>query len=150
YLKRSDLLEQRATGIYPEVTPELQRIFDAGHAAEAAARPIAEKIIGDDLSPLVASAVVDGILLGASFDGITLDGKFTFEHKLINAELREALGRGEIPKAYWPQMEQGLLITGASLCLFMASDGTEENCLHAWYEPNLQLRQRLLRGWQTF
>ena len=67
YKTRAALVQERATGITPEVTPEQQRIFDRGHAIEALARPLAEAIIGEDLSPCVGT---DG-KYSASFDGIT-------------------------------------------------------------------------------
>ena len=47
YQTRQDLLRQKATGHIPEVDSAKQRLFDRGHAAEAAARPIVEEIICD-------------------------------------------------------------------------------------------------------
>ena len=44
YTTRAELLRQKATGITPEVSPQQQRIFDAGHEAERAARVHAERI----------------------------------------------------------------------------------------------------------
>ncbi len=32
---RADLVQERATGVTPEITPAQQRIFDRGHAIEA-------------------------------------------------------------------------------------------------------------------
>lgn len=69
---RSELLRQKATGSAPDVDADTQRRFDAGHAAEAAARPLAEAIIGDDLYPVTCTDDVDGLALLASLDGMTM------------------------------------------------------------------------------
>ena len=70
YKSRAELVRERATGIGPEVTPEQQRIFDRGHRIEALARPQAEAVIGEDLSPCVGTSGK----FSASFDGITFTG----------------------------------------------------------------------------
>ena len=72
YSTRDELLRQKATGLTEEVSPAKQRIFDAGHEAEALARPIAEGIAGTEFFPVVATREVDGMPLLASFDGIDL------------------------------------------------------------------------------
>ncbi len=41
YTTRDELLRQKATGLTEEVSPAKQRIFDAGHEAEALAPPFA-------------------------------------------------------------------------------------------------------------
>ena len=50
---RDEMLRAYATGIPTEITEFQERIFAAGHAFEALARPLAEKIIGEDLYPCV-------------------------------------------------------------------------------------------------
>ena len=49
YVSRNELLRLKSTGIAQEVDGAKQSMFDAGHASEAAARPIAEGIISDEL-----------------------------------------------------------------------------------------------------
>jgi predicted phage-related endonuclease len=44
YQTRADLMKRKATGLAEEIDAATQRRFDAGHAAEAAARPIVESI----------------------------------------------------------------------------------------------------------
>ena len=85
YKMRTVLLHELHTGIVPEVDIATQKRFDNGHRAEALARPLAEKIIGDDLYPVTGT---EG-RLSASFDGLTLDEQTGFEHKALNADLRE-------------------------------------------------------------
>ena len=147
YMKRSELLKQKATGITPEVTPAQQRIFDKGHAAEASARPVAEKIINDELFPVTGQLEETSYL--ASFDGITMMEDVIWEHKLINNDLRNATAK-TLDEHYKVQMDQQLMVSGANKCLFMASDGTEEDCNYFWYETTDERKQALVSGWGQF
>lgn len=87
YMTRAELIERIATGIVPEIDAATQRRFNKGHEVEAAARPLAEEIIGESLYPVVLAADVDGLHLSASLDGQDLLGEVTWEHKQANAEL---------------------------------------------------------------
>src|SRR3990167_1440653 len=80
YKSRSQLIKELATGIVPEVDEATQRRFADGHRFEALARPLAEEIIGDELSPVTGT---NG-KYSASFDGITFGGTVIFEHKTLN------------------------------------------------------------------
>lgn len=148
YLSRADLIKRIATGIVPEVDAATQRRFDKGHEVEAAARPLAEEIIGEELYASVFAAEVDGLHLSASLDGHTLLNEVTFEHKQANADLVASLQLGVIPEQYHPQMEQGLMLTGATRCLFMASNGDKETMRCAWYESNPELRAKIIPTWK--
>ena len=150
YKSRSQLLREVATGITPDIDDHTQRIFDAGHRFEALARPIAEKIIGDELSPTVGSAGK----LSASFDGITFDDSVIFEHKTANDTLRAALSSGAIPASYCAQLEQQMVVSGAGKCLFMISKWDDSDNLieemHQWYFSNPELRATIIQGWNQF
>ncbi|MEH6784729.1 MAG: YqaJ viral recombinase family protein [Alcanivorax jadensis] len=148
YQTRSALLEQKAAGMAEEVTPAQQAIFDRGHAAEAAARPIAEEIIGEELFP--ATALDDDGVLLASFDGVTMLEDVIWEHKLINEYLREIESEEELEEHYKIQMDQQLLVSGAEKCLFMASDGTKENCVWFWYRRDEKRLAAIKAGWEQF
>jgi len=148
YKTRSQLLQEKATGIAAEVDDATQRRFDAGHAAEAAARAIAEEIIGDELFPCTATD--DEGYLSASFDGINMMGTVCFEHKLANAALMETIRSCDPPDTHWPQLEQQLLISGADQVLFMCSDGTRENMVYTHYLSMPERRARLVEGWKQF
>lgn len=160
YKTRDQLIAELATGIVPEVDAATQRVFDAGHRFEALARPLAEKIIGEELAPLVGSEW----RYSASFDGLTLMEDTAFEHKSLNAELRaafaqidtiapehrDAAGGKELPKVYRAQMEQQCMVSGAQRVLFMASkwDGDElADERHCWYTPDAALRAEIVAGW---
>jgi predicted phage-related endonuclease len=66
YETRASLMKRKATGLAEEADTATQRRFDDGHAAEAAARPVVEGILGDDLYPVTMTADVNGLPLLAS------------------------------------------------------------------------------------
>lgn len=157
YKTRSELIAELATGITPDVGPAQQRIFDAGHQFEALARPLAEEIVGEELYPVVGA----DDKYSASFDGLTMLEDTAFEHKSLNAALRETMVEGctgaDLPLVYQVQMEQQAMVAGCARILFMASKweadrDTGEWVLiqerHCWYTPNLELRARIVAGWE--
>jgi predicted phage-related endonuclease len=152
HTSRSELVRQMATGIRKEIDALTQVRFDRGHEIEVIARTFAEEHLDlgfeDHLSPVTYSGEFDGITLFASLDGQFLPNNW--ECKSLNDELRESLARGVIPDRYHPQMEQGLMVSGAESCLFTASDGTRDGTLHAWYASNPVLRKRIIAGWKQF
>lgn len=145
---RTRLLDQKATGLTPDVDEYQQRIFDKGHAAEADARPIAERIISEDLYPVTCEDD-EGRLL-ASMDGLTMLEDVGFEHKLWNEKLAKQVKAGNLEPHYTVQMDQQMLVSGADKILFMCSDGTEENCAWMWYERNEKAIKALVAGWNQF
>ena len=148
YMTRNELLHLKKTGETKPVSEFLQKRFDEGHKAEALARPFAEEITGSELFPLTGS--LENSLFSASFDGITLFHNVVWEHKLINAELKESLEKDVIPDQYKPQLEQQLMVSGAEKAVFMASDGTKENMLCVAYYPDESLRDKIINGWSRF
>lgn len=158
YKTRAALVQERSTGITPEVTPAQQHIFDRGHAIEALARPLAEDIIGEDLSPCVGT---DG-KYSASFDGITFGEDVAWECKTLNASLREVLPYeicddtygARLPEHYRAQMEHQAMVSGCHRILFtaasMGNDGQLADVRHCWYTPDPAMRQRLVTGWAQF
>lgn len=148
YKSRSELIKELATGIGQEIDPATQRRFDDGHRFEALARPLAEEIIGEDLSPCVG---VKG-KYSASFDGLTFMNDQAFEHKTLNKALRQALAEGDLPLQYRVQMEQQAMVSGCERILFMASEWTGDGVLveerHCWYEPDAELRAQIIAGWE--
>lgn len=150
YSKRSDLLQQKSSGIDKDVDSFTQGLFDQGHAAEAASRQLAEQILGTDLYPVTVTLSVDGVDLLASLDGATMDEETIWEHKLFNAMLAESVRSGNLDPHYTIQMDQQLLVSGAKRCLFMTSDGTEQNMAWCWYESSQAKFDALIAGWKQF
>jgi len=153
YMTRTELLTRMKTGISAEVDPATQRRFDDGHRFEALARPLAEQIIGEELSPVTGT---NG-QLSASFDGLTFMGDTAFEHKTLNEALRYTPwdeGNGyHLPLHYQVQMEQQLMVSGAERVLFMASKWSGEELVeerHCWYASDATLRAQIVAGWEQF
>lgn len=150
YLSRSELLRQKKTGYTPEVDAAKQRLFNAGHAAEAAARPFAEEVLAQELFPVTCSAEIDGLPLLASLDGITMDEDTVWEHKLWNESLvDQILSKNLDPHYYW-QLEHQLLVTNASRVLFMATSENREAAEYCYYKSQPERRAALIAGWKQF
>lgn len=152
---RTQFLDEKTTGITPEVDAATQRRFDDGHRVESLARPLAEDIVGEELFPCVGLS--DDVYLSASFDGITLLEEIGFEHKLLSKRLRDAMPEGvtgaDLPEDYRVQMEQQAAVSGCEKILFMASEWNDDVLVeerHCWYYPDSDLRKRLLAGWSQF
>lgn len=152
YKTRSELIKELATGLTGEVDAATQRRFDDGHRFEALARPLAEEMIGEDLSPCVG---VNG-KFSASFDGLTFMHDVALEHKTLNKALREAMVEGctgaDLPLEYQIQMEhQAMVANKMERILFMASKWEGDQLVeerHCWYYPNPELRAQIIAGWE--
>ena len=150
YQARAELLHQKHTGLAPEVDAAKQRLFDAGHAAEAGARAIAEQIADTEFAPLVGVETIKGMPLLASFDGIDFMGEVLWENKLWSQSLVAQVEAGELEPHYWSQLEHQLMVSGAERVLFTTSDGTGENTRHLWYVSIPERRAKVLAAWQQF
>ncbi|PHN54807.1 Heme peroxidase [Pseudomonas syringae] len=146
YQSRTELLTAKKTGITPEVNPQMQRIFDRGHATEAMSRPLVEQQIGEELYPIVGTS---GNLL-ASMDGATMLVDTLFEHKLWNESLIAQVRAGQLEPHYYWQLEQQLLVSGAERVIFVCSDGTADNFVSMEYRPVAGRAAQLVEGWKQF
>ncbi|WP_018865090.1 lambda-exonuclease family protein [Thioalkalivibrio sp. ARh3] len=148
HTSRKELLRQKATGDTPEVSPQLQRVFDKGHEVEAKARPIIEGRIGETLFP-VTVVDDDGYLL-ASLDGLNMEGTTIWECKQWNAEKAGDVRNGIVPDCDYWQVVQQLLITGAQRCIYTVTDGTDEGTISTSVQLDPEDAAKLLGGWQQF
>lgn len=149
YKTRTELLNERKTGLTPEIDAQTQRIFNDGHRYEVLARPLAEKVIGEELYPVTGSIGN----LSASFDGLTMDEAIAWEHKSLNDKLRAVNSAEELPLHYRVQMEQQLVVSGARKCLFMATKWDNDELVdekHFEYYSDAKLRADILKGWYQF
>lgn len=147
YKSRRDWLRERALGIIPEVDAATQKRFDDGHASEAATRPWAQELIGEDLYPVVGTEIIEGMPLLASFDGITIDASVHWEGKLWNQEFAAMVRAGEVPDTHWPQLEHQCLVKNGTKCLFTVSDGAD-NKVFCWYESRPERRAQVIAAWK--
>jgi len=146
-VKRTELLHMKHTGTAQEFSNWVQEnILDHGHLVEAAARPLVEDLIDDDLYPVTCS---DG-LLSASCDGLTMGGDVAFEHKQWNQALADAVAAGELPDEYMPQCQQIMMVTKAKKVVFVCSDGTADNFVHLDVFPDPDWQERIRAGWAQF
>ena len=150
YKTRDHLLAEKCEGVFEEITPEKQALFDKGHAAEESARPLVEILIGEELYP--ATAISDEWeKIAASFDGITMTDDAIWEHKLYNKKLIEHIElHDDLPDTHWPQVEHQLYVSGADVCHFRVSDGTEDNCYDFEYQSVPERAKRVINGWKVF
>jgi len=146
YKTRTQLLNEKKTGLTADVDAFTQKIFDKGHAAEALARPLVEKMIGEELSPMTFS---NG-KLSASCDGINFEGNIAWENKQFNAAHYEQVKNLELPEIHWPQCQQVLHCTGAEKLFFTISDGTAERTAGVWVFPDAKLQGQIIAGWNQF
>ena len=153
YQTRNELLRQKAHGAVQEVSPAQQRVFDAGHAAEAAFLPHAETLLGCELYPVtVTREVEEGLPLLASMDGLSMDGLVGYEHKVANAStLDHVRATGTPPDHHVWQLEHQMLVTDAESILFVCSDGTDgAQSAHCHYRSHPERRAGLVAGWLQF
>ena len=150
YMTRSELLRQKATGITPEHDDRTLARFADGHRVEALARPLAEELLGEDLSNVTMTAVVDGLPLLASLDGINFDGDISWECKLWNESLAEQVRTNNLSAQYTVQMDQQQLVSGAVRTLFTCTDGTPERTVHCWYQSTDEKKAAVLMHWRQF
>ncbi len=150
YKTRDQLLKEKKTGITPPVSDRQQFLFDKGHAAEASYRPILEEFIGDELYNTTGVSD-DYDFLAASFDGITMDETVIFEHKLWNQSLADYIDEhDDLPDTHWPQVEHQMFVSGAGVCYFVVSDGTESQSTQISYESKPERAKQVIDGWLLF
>ena len=150
YKSRDQLLREKKYAITEEVSPDKQRLFDNGHKTEEMQRPLIEEHIGEELFPATAYSG-DWDRIAASFDGITMMEDVIFEHKLWSQDLVSYINaNSDLPDTHWPQVEQQLYVSGAGLCYFVVSDGTEENRVILEYVSKPARINAVLDGWRQF
>tara|TARA_R110002049_G_scaffold89772_1_gene225563 strand:- start:7945 stop:9588 length:1644 start_codon:yes stop_codon:yes gene_type:complete len=147
YATRTQLLDHKK-GWITELNKKTLILFEEGHASEAAARPIVEKMIGEDLYSVVG--VLEGTKYLASFDGLTMMEDLVFEHKLFGKVLAENVLNNLLEPHYYWQLEHQLMVSGAEKVIFVTSDGTEDNMKSMYYEAVPGRREALIAGWEQF
>lgn len=148
--KRSDLVCLKATGAEKEYSRWVEEVlFHRGHEAERLLIALAEEIVGDELYP--ATVTDDEGYLGASLDGMTMDGRTIVECKQANkakqAHVRE---HGTVPPEDEWQCIQQMLVTGAERLLYLCGDGTPEGTATCWMKPQPAEFATLRAAWAQF
>lgn len=147
YKTRDQLIKEMATGITEDVGTHKQRLFDRGHAAEAAVRPKIEALIGEDLYP-AAGVSDEHHKLSASFDGIDMAEEVGLEVKLLNADLITQVKAGELTDPhYWVQVEQQILVGKLKRVIFAISNEDASEYYHMEYFPVAGRAEAIIAGW---
>ena len=149
HVSRNELLHMKSTGLDREFGDWFQEnILDKGHEVEAMARPIAERIVGEDLYPI--SATDDEGRKAASYDGMTMLEEINWECKQWNKDKAADVEAGRVPECdYWQVVHQ-LAINPGSKTLYMITDGTEEKAVSMWVEADQAAIKKLDAGWVQF
>eukprot|EP01034_Spumella_vulgaris_P037762 gene37762-46593_t len=152
---RTELLHMKSTGLAKEFSEWVQaNILDYGHEVEAAARPLVEVDIGEDLYPVThqGEIALAGApwRLSASLDGLTLADTIAWEHKQWSEELAASVANGILPEHHMPQVQQELMLSGAEKLVFTVSDGTRDSMVSLTVHPIPEWFERLRAGWAQF
>ena len=149
HTSRGELLRMKQSGNEKEFSDYVQKkILDRGHDVEEFARPLIEAEHGIELFP--ATVTDNEGWLGASLDGITLDQVIIWECKSANKEKLALLAETNLRDDDYAQIQQQLLVTGASYALYTLSDLTEEGTVTITVYPDLEMFEEIRRGWQQF
>jgi len=141
---RTELLNLKCFGMKKAFSAWLQEnVLDHGHAVEALARPVIEKMIGSKLYPIVLSRG----RMSASCDGAVMSGSIVWENKQPNERIVELVKNNTLPEEHAPQCYQLLLVSGAEKLIFSVSDGTEENTHTMEVFPDAVWFNRVINGW---
>jgi predicted phage-related endonuclease len=132
-----------------------EQLFEKGHEFEAAARDLIEDQECEDFPPIVGSVTVDGLLLLASFDGISNVTKkriksLIWEHKSPNEALMENTLNGMLTGQHYWQLEHQMIVAGTDVVLFTVSNGTLSKKVDYLYESVPQRRKDLMDAWKQF
>jgi len=149
FVSRDELIARMVTGMEKEHSQATMERFAAGKKAEASFREHAEALLGEDLYPVVASTEIDGVRLLASFDGLTLDRRTIWEHKLWSEDVaRHVQATGMPPERDIWQLEHQLAVSGAESVLYTVSDGTPKRMASCLYTSSPERREQLIAGWR--
>lgn len=144
-MARSELIRLFATGEEREISEWAKKnLLDKGHEIEAATRPIAESIIGEELYQITAVSDDDYLLM--SLDGSTIGGDTISEIKSWNEDKAKDVRNGEIPKEDFWQVVQQLVVSEAEKNLYIVSDGNGKH-VEMFYSLKPGDKERLLAGW---
>jgi len=152
FMSRNQLLDIKKGAAKEPITPFLQKLFDDGHRAEAAAREILELDHCEDFPAVTGIKTVEGIKMLASLDGLEggVAGQSNWEHKLWNLTLVKNVQNNTLEPKYYYQLEHQMLVSGGNQTIFTCSDGTDEKKVSMIYSSVPERRKQLIAGWKSF
>jgi predicted phage-related endonuclease len=132
-----------------------EELFRKGHEFEALAREHIEDQECEDFPAVVGSIEIDGLLLLASFDGLSNAAKkrtksLIWEHKSPNSALMENTRNGTLTGEHYWQLEHQMVVAGTEEVLFTVSDGTVSKKVDYLYQSVPKRRKDFIAGWKQF
>jgi predicted phage-related endonuclease len=132
-----------------------EELFRKGHEFEALAREHIEDQECEDFPAVVGSIEIDGLLLLASFDGLSNAAKkrtksLIWEHKSPNSALMENTRNGTLTGEHYWQLEHQMVVAGTEEVLFTVSDGTVSKKVDYLYQSVPKRRIDLIAAWKQF
>lgn len=124
YQTRLGLFEEKVLREEVKSNEDKEFIFAKGHAAEKTMRDWLDRA-GLKYEPAVLVSNEHPFLL-ASLDGITPSGTRILECKYVGAARLEAIRKGTVPPNHLCQVQTALLVSGAEVCDYFASDPSGE------------------------
>ena len=118
-----ELFEEKLMRVQVPAKGEKEWLFARGHEVERLARDWANKELKRDFKPMVLVSDLIPELM-ASLDGFCLESNEIIEVKYVVKKKLEEISRGDIPIHHGAQIQSQLLVSGASKCIYFASDGT--------------------------
>jgi putative phage-type endonuclease len=99
-----------------------------GNDLEPEARRLSEKQLGRAY-PAIAAEHDDYAFIRASFDGYDASTNTILEIKCPGKEDYAKALKGQVPKKYYPQVQQQMLVAGATLCYYATWDGKSDHVI---------------------
>lgn len=126
YMTKIELFEEKI--MRREVSDKKGKdvLFTRGYNAEAVGREYLEHELKIDLKPAVLISLIHPELM-ASLDGFNEEANVIFEAKFVGRDSLEKIRKGAIPPHHLCQVQTALLVSGAKLCHYFATDPDGES-----------------------
>ena len=147
YASRNDLIRARKSGNGLEYSQFVKDvIFPNGHRVEALIRVLVEKRLDEDFIPKVFAYGSQS----ASLDGLNIFGTFSLEIKQFNKALWESVSNGILPDYHKPQVQQGLMCSGAEVCFFAVGNEDATDFIYMDVLPDPEFIANIPKLWEKF
>lgn len=125
-----------------------------GNRNEPSARAKLEDMLGEALEPQVVEHTSNPRII-ASLDGQTMDGETIIEIKCPpkgrkSKAWKQVEDNGKPDHHYWLQIQQQLLCSGATYCLFAVYDANTDEIITTQVESSAEWQDKIVAAWGEF
>jgi putative phage-type endonuclease len=120
-----------------------------GTVLEPEARKLFEERMGRKF-PAVSAEHDEYDFIRASFDGYCEETSELVEIKCPGKVDHAKALKGEVPKHYYPQVQQQLLVSGAKLCYYVSWDGLGKDLAIVEVRPDAEFQAKMLTALVDF